>query len=221
MEAIDIEKIQKPRKMAAAAMFLLFAGGAYLTWQLTGEAQAMIAFRSDLETQQAALAQAESEYRQEVQRMEALGFNIDLIQGALESYAEFESDRLQIMYLFQKIGEGMGERLRLDTIAVDKLDSAQQSDPAVPGQPRNPAQLEAQLALSFPPTIQLEAGILEVNNLRNRLAGLLPEYDVVITRQVARPEYTENLKGEAGRTAEEIAAAEDYEARLAIRGPRQ
>ena len=44
---------------------------------------------------------------------------------------------------------------------------------------------------------------------------------MAIARQVARPEYTQNITGVAGRTAEEIAGEEDYIAELVVRGPKR
>ncbi|MCB9991577.1 MAG: hypothetical protein H6867_09440 [Rhodospirillales bacterium] len=77
------------------------------------------------------------------------------------------------------------------------------------------------MALSFPPDADLEEGTKEVNNLRSRLAGLMPEYDVIVTRQVGSQEYTQNIKGVVTSTAEEIAAQQDLIAELVVRGPKQ
>ncbi|MCB9991576.1 MAG: hypothetical protein H6867_09435 [Rhodospirillales bacterium] len=108
MEAADIDRIHKPRQIAAAAMFLLIAGGAYLGWQLAGDAQRMMETKSDLESQRTVLARVDSEYQQEVQRMEALGIDVDLIQGVLKTYQDFELDRVDLMALVQNIGEALG-----------------------------------------------------------------------------------------------------------------
>ena len=190
-----------------------------MSWQLAGDAQAMMVTKDNLSEQRTVLARVDADYQKEVQRMEALGIDINLIQGALESYDNFELDRMAVLSLFQKIGEALGDELRLDTIVVDRLNSAVVE--STPGYVKEKAQVEARLFLSFPPDTELDLGIREINNLRSRLAGLMPDYEVSIARQVARPEYTQNIKGVAGRTAEEIAAEEDYIAELVVRGPKR
>lgn len=223
MQATDIEKIDKPRKAVAAAMFLLFLSAGYLAWQLMDTAQQMVSTRSDLTEQRTVLAQAEAEYDREVKRMEALGFDIKLIQGSIATYEDFEGERLRLFPLFKGIGEALGNELRLDTLRLEQLAGVQGRASSIGGQEQKPekAKLEARLGLSFPPTIELEYGIKEVRDLHRRLINALPDYDIEVTRQVARPEYTQNIKGEAGRTAQEIAADEDYVAELVVRGPKK
>ncbi|MCB9995987.1 MAG: hypothetical protein H6869_06065 [Rhodospirillales bacterium] len=223
MEAADIDRIHKPRQIAAAAMFLLIAGGAYLGWQLAGDAQRMMETKSDLESQRTVLARVDSEYQQEVQRMEALGIDVDLIQGVLKTYQDFELDRVDLMALVQNIGEALGDGMRIDTFVVEHIDEQQRSgrNNKADEEEKKPAQVEARMALSFPPDADLEEGTKEVNNLRSRLAGLMPEYDVIVTRQVGSQEYTQNIKGVVTSTAEEIAAQQDLIAELVVRGPKQ
>lgn len=224
MEATEIKKIHGPRQMVAAAVLLMVLGGGYQAYQLVSLTQSLFETRGDYTVQRGVLTQAESEHQAEVKRMEALGFDVNLIQGAITAYESFESDRMKVVPLFQKIGEALGSDLRLDAIAVDRIAPVVVEVPgAEPSadQTAQPVTVETKLSLSFPPTIQLEFGIREISNLRKRLAERLPEYDVEITRQIARPEYTQNIKGVAGRTAEEIAVEEDYVAELTIRGPKK
>lgn len=202
-------------------MFLLFAAGAYLSWQLIGQAQAMIAAGDDLAIQKNLLAEAETEYQQEVARMEALGFDINLIKGTLATYEDFEAGRVPVLAVIDKIGEALGTDLRLDRLIIDQIPAPAPANAGAVEQAPAQATLEARLSLSFPQTVEIEAGMKEVNNFERRLRSLLPGYDVSITQQIGRPVYTEQLKGVAGRTAEEIAAAEDYMAELVIRGPKQ
>jgi hypothetical protein len=221
MEAEDITKIDQPRKVVAGVIMLLLLGGAYLSYDLFGRTQSMISTRDDLAVQMNVLADAEREFQEEKSRLEALGYGVNLIQGAIKTYDEFELDRVRMLSLLKQIGESLGNELRLDTISIDKVSDGQTVEQA--GQiTKRLAVIEASLELSFPPDqIELEDGIREVNELQRRLAEALPDYDVVIKRQIARPEYTQNIKGEATKlkTAQQLAAEEDYVAELTIRGP--
>ena len=80
------------------------------------------------------------------------------------------------------------------------------------------AQLQSALQLSFPSDINLDEGVEEINALQRRLKNMLPDYDIVITRQVARPEYTQKIIGVADDT-DQLSTKEDYEAEITIRGP--
>lgn len=219
MESTEISRVHKPRQAVAAALFLLVLGGGYLGWQLTTQAQEMMATKDVLESQRAVLAQAEVEYQEEVKRMEALGFDIDLIQGAIKTYESFETGSLDPLPFLKKVGDALGNDLRLDNLAVSQI--AGGNVVQVNGLPQvEKAKLEATLSLSFPPTVELDYGIQEIRNLERRLRSALPDYEVIVTRQVARPEYDVNIRGEAaGRTAQQLAEEEDYNAELVIRGP--
>ncbi len=222
MDAADISRIHKPRQVVAAAVVLLLLAAGYLSWQLAAQAQSMVETRGDLTSQRTVLTQAESELQQEVARLDALGFDIELIQGTIETYESFEADRVRILSLVKNIGAALGQDLRLDNLAIRKLASLGRP-PLAFGQQEDEgpeiARLGATLALSFPRSIDLELGIQEVLGLERRLRGLLPGYDVEITRQVGRREFSAGVQGEVGPTAEEIAADEDYLAEIEIRGP--
>jgi len=220
MEAAELDKIHKPRQAVAAVMFLLCVGAAYLSWQLISEAQAMIVAGDELGNQKNVLAGVDAEYQQEVARMEGLGFDIKLIQGTIATYQNFQTDSMPVMPILAKIGEGLGNDLRLDRLSVTKLDAETVTDPTGVQKPGK-ARLEAVLSLSFPPTVEMELGIKEINNLEKRLRDVLPDYDVAITQQVGRPEYTAQLKGEVGTKTNAEGAAKDYTAELKIRGPKQ
>ncbi len=221
MDAAEITKIHQPRQMAAAAIFLLIMAGGFLAWQLTGMVQTLVSVRDDLSVQRSVLAEAEADYEQEVARMEALGFDIKLIQGAIGVHEDFEAGRMKLLPLFKEIGIALGDDIRLDTLVVNQIEEEYTAADTIDGDDSKEAKLEATLSLSFPPTIELEFGIRAINDLEKRLRDRLPKYAVDITRQVARPEYTQNIKGVAGKTAQEITAEEDYLAELVIRGPKE
>ncbi|PJB71342.1 MAG: hypothetical protein CO093_05465 [Alphaproteobacteria bacterium CG_4_9_14_3_um_filter_47_13] len=222
MESVDITKVHKPRQAVAAAMFLLILGGGFLAWQLLGKTQEMMMVKEGLANQRVVLSQAEFEYEEEVKKMALIGFDVNLIRSTIKTYEEFEGDSIQVLPFFKKIGETLGNDLRLDSFAVAQIYDSGKPSQRHDGKvlEKRAAKLEAELQLSFPSTIQPESGMTEITNLASRLKEALPDYDVVITRQVARPEYDQNIKGVAGRSAQEIASEEDYIAKLLVRGPK-
>lgn len=220
MHAADLDRIHKPRQAVAAIIFLLFLGGAYLSWDLANKFQTMLAAQSDLDVQKGVLVQAEAEYNQEVARMEALGYDIELMQETIDVFGEFEGESIQALDFVRKVGLALGDALRLDKVTYKRVveDRKPVDIYAVVPEGGEKPEIEAMLSMSFPPTMELENGIQEVQSLQTRLREQFPGYEVDITRQVARPEYTRDFQGVAGQTEQELAAKEDYVAELVIRG---
>lgn len=219
MQARELTRIHMPRQVAAVAMFLLILGGGYLAWQAASHAQSMVTTGGDLDSQRRVLAQAEVEYEQEVTRMAELGFDVKLIQGAIDTYDTLDKRRMKVMPLILKIDEALGNELRLDALNVEYvLDRSKIGVTDAYGQPvEQTPEMEAALKLSFPPSIEPEYAFAEVNNLQRRLSAILPDFDVVIEKKPAGLEYNDDFTGEAGRTAEDI-ADEELVAEIKIRG---
>ncbi len=219
MKAADIDNVVRPRKIAAFVMALFILSGAFFSWQVAGQFQTLLETKDDLTLQGHALVQAKTDYAQELARMEALGFDVNLIQGALGAYEEFESERVKTLPLIVKIAEALGNELRLDALSIKYIDNKGAAAAGVFNPVGNIKKqgVEAALKLSFPPSLDQEFGIREVNNLKRRLVTLLPGYTVSIEQNVAGRDYSNRISGAAGRAAEDI-AAEEYVAELLIRG---
>lgn len=229
MDAPDLAKVNGPRKAVAALMLLFLLSGGFLGWRLATGMQAMIAGKNELDMEKGILSQTETEYQQEVARMAALGFDIKMIKAATEAWDGFEKGRAPLLPVLKKIGFALGSDLRLDRLTVESV--GQSEKPVRPGGPASkqqaapsqtsPGQLEAKLSLSFPQTVEMEVGMKAIFDLEKRLQEALPEYSVVITQQIGRPVYTEQLKGVVGPSAQNNkGSAEDYMAELVIRGPK-
>lgn len=220
MEAKELESIHKPRQMAAIASFAMFLAVGFLSYQLFVNSQNLLTTRSDIEDQTFILSNVEKDYQYQVDKMNALGFNIELIQGSLGAYETFENERANVLFLAKQIARALGNDLRLDELLLDTVEKVQQPTPggyqAYGQTKKTEKQLEVLIKLSFPTTIQPEVGIKEVNALRQRLRAALPDYDVDIARQVARPDYTEKVTGVATEDEELISSAEDYTAELIL-----
>lgn len=222
MDAADIKKIYGPRQAAMVAGLLLFCGAAYLSWQLMTTGQGLLEVRDDLANQKRQQVEVEAEYQAELARMQALGFDVKLIQSSLGTFKALEANGIHPLPLFQAIGKGLGQELRLDKLVVNRVPVTVDPNlpPPEPGEIRPSSALNAILTLSFPATVDPEYGVRQVDDLSRRLTTALPEgYQVAVSKQVADLTYTENTVGQVGATDQ--ARSEDYSAEITIKGPLQ
>lgn len=223
MHAPDLERVHKPRQIATAAILLMVLGGGWQGWQMMSGLQTMMTAQDDRETQRRALAQASADYDQEVEHMKQMGFDVKLVQGAIGVFDDLETRRMHPLPLVQKIGAALQGQLRLDELNMNYIshkDDAPAFDPATGLEVKAKPEVEVTLKLSFPPTIEPEIGVREIENLRRRLSDLLPGYKVDIMKNVAGYEYGDSLSGTAGRSAEQL-ASEQRVAVIKLAGPVQ
>lgn len=229
MEALDIKKLGGPRQAAMVAAFLLFLGAGYLAWQLMSATQGWLEARERLSDQTRMQKTVEVQYQTELDRMKQLGFDIKLIQSSLKTYRALEADGIHPLPLFKAVGQSLGQELRLDKLVVKRNGNTTLGMPpvdpamAAANTPATiPSNLEAILTLSFPPTLDPEVGVKQVNDLSRRLTANLPNtYSVAVSKQVADLIYTENTAGEAGTPKDIDGKKEDFKAEITIRGPLQ
>lgn len=218
MEAPDIKKIYGPRQAAMVAALLMFCGAAYLSWTVMSQAQTLLVARGDLESERTTQADLEVKYQAELQRMQALGFDVKLIQSSLDTFKELEGGGLRPLPLLQGISKALGQELRIDRLIVTRHEPPQQGV-IDPSQPAPRPTFDAIMVLSFPPTIDPEFGVREVNDLSRRLTASLPQtYNVEVTQQVANLDYSKNTVGEVG-VSSTGQQAEDFKAEITIKGP--
>ena len=225
MKATDVEAVIAPRRYVTMATFALLAGAAYLGWATLGQVKGVVNVQSEIKDAQRRFTDAEAEFEAASQRIEALGIPIDLILGSLGAHDKFKNDSIDFLEIVKQIGLGVGNDLRLDEFSIKKVSAGGaargrgrgRAIAQYPGLTDDP-KIEAVLSFSFPPTIELERGIQETNTLERELQKLLPEYEVAIVRQVARPEYTQRVSGVADG-GQEDASDEDYSAEISVKGP--
>lgn len=231
MEAADLNRIHQPRQAAAAVIFLLLAGTAYLAWDTASGSQSLIATQSEIDEQKRVLGQVQAEYDEEVRRLEATGYDVKLIQAGLNTFNALESKRMDMMSLLKKISDGLGNELRVDKIVIKDLayNTAQQSAvdltrlrdaalSAANGQ-ELASNVETVIYMSFPQTITPEEGRKQVDDLERRLKSLMPTSVVWIEKNVGSKDYTEATSGEVGRNKDLTAEELDMKAEIRITGP--
>ena len=156
--------------------------------------------------------------------MNGLGYDVKLVQAAFEVYESFGDEEFPVLGLVKGIGDALGPNLKLDQLNI--LPHKEEAGGSRRGMSRYAAmpqsqggkKLEATLSLSFPNTITLEEGVKDMSAFEARLNTQLPNYDVEIVRQVARPEYTQRISGVATATSA-VSSKEDYTAEIVIIGP--
>lgn len=231
MDAADLNRIHQPRQVAAAVIVLLLAGTGYMGWQVASNAQKMISTQSQIADQKRVLGQAQAEYDQEVARLEKMGYDVKLIQAALNTFDAFEKNRMDVMPLLKKISDGLGNELRVDKITVKDLAFNQQSQSAIDltrlkeaamaasNGEDIPPRVETTIYMSFPQTITPEEGRKQIDDLERRLKDLLPTSIVWVEKNVGSKDYTETTSGAAGGPEELTAKELDMKAEIRITGP--
>ena len=229
MQASELSKVDQPRKIAAAVMALLVLAAGYFAWQLFGQVSTTNTTNEAIDDKQHQLRQITAEYESEVAKMNALGVNVKLLQGAIKTYKQLDAQRLQDLSLTQKIDQALGADLRLDSLEIKDVNAGgaestpNAASPAVPSDPSAPpvkAKIDAALKLSFPPSIQPEFGVQQVKDLQHRLESSLPNCKIVIAKNVAGLEYSDTYQGEATQAAAKPAGQQpqQYVAEIDITG---
>lgn len=225
MQASDLTRIHRPRQAASVLIFLLLLGGAYMSWQAAVQIQALFTLHDDLSTQRVILTRAEKDYQEEMAQINALGFNLRLIQGSIKTFDSLEKKRIPALDMIARIDRALGEEIRLDSLKIgyvpDSDLTARRLAPAY-GQVQEEADLNpemvATLKFSFPPSIDPEYGVRQVAGLKRRLENEIPGFNVIITKNVAGLEYSDAISGTAGRSSARQVTASDYEAEITIKG---
>lgn len=223
MQAPQLNSISRPRQVVTAAMVLLVLSAGYLSWAMFGQVGTMLEKTADLEDLQKKLRVAQTDYDSEVARMDSLGFDVNVVQGSINAYKSFDKYSLNVLTMVKDVREAMGDELHLDKFTLRRIMPANRLG-APPQYDANGVeikpvpQVEATLRLSFPPTIEPDAGVREVQNLQRRLEGKFPELRVSIDKQVADMTTVDSFSAQAGNLNKDDLQTEDYFAVLSIKG---
>ncbi|MCD8520196.1 MAG: hypothetical protein LRY36_01410 [Alphaproteobacteria bacterium] len=124
MRAAEIEEVSKPRQMAMVATFILFAVAAGQGYQLIGAFQSMQEVATELEDVKSQQSRLTQEYETEVARKEALGFDVKLVQAAVELHGNLKDGDLRYLNLVDALGRGLGRDLRMDNLKVVRAEES-------------------------------------------------------------------------------------------------
>lgn len=217
----ELQRVSQPRQVASYAMILLALAFGYFAFSISVQAQSLFASSQNMEVAMQQKAKIESLYAAEVQRKEAMGIDVTLIKGALAVHETLSKNMNDPLDILKKVSH------ELKTLRVDGLEfssspfedptSKTSEKPTSPdgGSPVREATLL--LKISFAGTVKPQDGNTELEQLRDRLAAALPEYDVSIKKNLADLTYRGEITSETGVTAAARAASERYLSEIEIK----
>lgn len=201
------------------ASLLLMCGAAYFSYKAFTEFSAISSIESELEQAQSDYQQLDSQYQTEVEKKEAMGFDIKLVQNSIKIYQELQQQDIKTLKFFRQVGTGLGQDLNLDRISVKKKDNSTiQQLFSTPGGADDTPLYEAKMQLTYPSTTDVEKGNQEVLDLEQRLQLLLPDHSVKATKLLEDYEYSEELVVEE-ENPDAANINQDFVAEITIEGP--
>ncbi len=160
-------------------------------------------------------------YDKEIERKNALGIDVKLIQSSSEIHKRLTDKNLDPLDIIESVGRAMDGVMKLDSISIERLPVvediyATQSALGATGEEKNSVPSETVLKFSFPGTVDIEKGNREVLDFGERLREKFENAEVDVTRILKDVSYKGTLKSEAGITKKEQ-VHEDLEAEIVIR----
>lgn len=232
MKAPEIESVSGPRQMAMVASFVLFAAAAVQGYQLMNAFQSMQTVTTELSDVQAQQSRLAKEYDAEVARKEALGFDVKLVQAAVELSGTLRQNDLRYLNLVDALGRGMGRDLRMDNLTISVAEKKAketfdagigrrrgQKNEAADGAPKGDPAYSVSFQMTFPSTTDIDRGNKEVADLRDRLEVLLPDHSVTVEKFLKDYEFVDALVVESGQAGKKN-VSQDFVASIRIEGPR-
>lgn len=229
MKAPEIEAVSSPRQMAMLGTLVLFVAAAVQGYQLMDAFQSMQTVSTDLSDVLDHQARLTKEYNEEVARKEALGFDVKLVQAAVELNGDLNKNDLRYFNLVEALGRGLGRDLRMDTLTITKNEAKPSAPPAdvdmvgaaadAANAPKGDPAYTISFQMTFPSTTDIDRGNKEVADLRDRLAALLPGHTVAVEKFLKDYEFVDELVVETGE-AKKKDLSQDFVASIRIEGPR-
>jgi hypothetical protein len=219
MRAAQVDKVSKPRQMAMAASVILVLGLAFFSYQLLSAMADLSAVSTDLDEAQSNLTNLNVQYQKEVKRKEELGFDVRLVQSSIAVYDQLEKNTVEPLRLFQNVGRALGKDLRLDRVIIERpVSNIASTVMGAVNQESGPPIYTATLQMTYPSTTNIDSGNKEVGDLRGRLASLMPDNNVEVTKFLKDYEYVEEVVVETG-DLKKTDVNQDFVAEISIKGP--
>jgi len=228
MQSAAIDNMTKPRKIAAAVIIGLLALSAYFGYNAFSKWSSINGKQGELQITQERKTSVEQEYQAELDKKKAVGFDFLLVSNSVSLHKDLGAEQIQPLITLQEIGKSLGADLTLDRIDVNAVQEKKKmagNERRSRGRNTNQAEnfvtlTEAIMTISYDDSVEPDLGVRKTNELRDRIAQRLPNYDVRILKQVADLSYTGNFVGETGNVSIDD-EQEDYIAEISVRGERE
>lgn len=215
MDVPQIEAAAKPRKFAKYTAAVLVCGLAFLGYQTFSSASALHEKSKNIQQAQADKAKLTSEYEAEVQKLNALGFDVQLVQSSILITQALEKQKIDVLALVHSLGKGLGKDLRVDSVDLQRFKPLGVA--AVVDQNKPQPLYEARLKMTYPPDADVDKGNQEVADLSARIQAVMPNAEVRVAKALKDYAYTEGLVVKAGDLEKEN-LQQDFIAEIVIRG---
>jgi len=218
MDAQSISDVSRPRKIAGIASVALVLLALGLIYFLMVTALNLSQASSEVEDGRARLVRLQGEHKVEIDKKEALGIDIKLVQSSIKIHEELDREKVDVLSLIGTIGRTLGPDMRVDQIVIEEIDSVSLDQMRRSVQSNQlPLVFQAKMQITYPSDVDPDIGNREVEQLINRLSGALPGHVVGLTKKINDFEYVEEITVESGVLEEE--EEQDLIAEIVIKGP--
>lgn len=224
MQAKELESISKPRQVATFVSLLLIAGTCYLGYEAYTKFEELQENNEIVSDTRTRTARLNNEYQIEVEKKEALGFDVRMVQSSIAVKEALDKENIDVLHVLEGIGQGLGRDLRLDSVGIEQIETTQGNAATRMLQGRfnedpnaDTYTYVARLQLTFPSTTDIDRGNEEIEALKARIEQQLPDHDVTVEKYLKDTEYVDELvMGEDGAPRQDV--AQDFVISLAVRG---
>lgn len=107
MQAKELEAISKPRQVATMLSLLLIAGAFYMGYEVFTKFEDLQNNNEVVTDTRARTARLNNEYQIEVEKKEALGFDVRMVQSSIAVKEAFDKENIDVLNVLQGIGLGL------------------------------------------------------------------------------------------------------------------
>ncbi len=230
LQATELEDISGPANIAMAASVLLFAGCCYFAYDAYTTFSSWSSARSELSVAKEQLAEITQKHEEETARKNSTGADYLLVESSTDVYDRLEKKAMKPLPVLDMVGRALGTDIHIASMEIKPYAAPQTFESRLQGDEESaepeldengkikPTQFGLVLSIKFPSRLAPEVGVQKVVDFQKRLMQNLPNYEVIIIKQVADLTYTGNFVGEATSNKKVNGEKEDYEAQIMIKG---
>lgn len=227
-----IDRIGVPAKIASVACIALIVACGYYGYTLYNNSVTWKQGIDRLARETKNLETLRQDHVAEVEKKKAVGVDFMLIEKSTQFYETIDPGAMYPLPLFETVAKTLGPSLRLSSLDVSpvikvpgqKDDDAEYDEMGnlIPRKgPPPPNKFNITLGFSFPPSLPVDQGVRQMQDLETRLREALPNHEVSVVKQVADLSYTGNFVGETSSAVAPPPGSGDkqnYEAQILIKG---
>ena len=223
MKAIQIDQVSKPRQVALLFSLVMLCSVLFFSYQIAGKYGALLTASSEFNDAKERQAQLKVQYQKEVQRKEALGFDVRLVQSSIAVHEMLENNQIHSLSLLNAIGTALGKDLRVDKIEIERpsyvpLNNLMKMSFGGRKKTEGTSLFQVTMKMIYPSTTNIDKGNQEVKDLKKRLEMLLSNHEIKVTKFLKDYEYVEEIVVETGASDNQN-VKQDFIAELVIKGP--